>query len=616
MPPEHPTHFPRTSSCTQLQQHQQQQRIVVAFNVSKGETVDPNDPSLRRCCRLLQQLGCTCVVNRSLLNLERLHRHGVSLLILGNPVKPFTADELLSLKLFLQASHTDTVPGPSVANVPDAVVATGLQTAATVVTAPPPSTSDEPVPLGDPSVHATKARDSTGRTAGNAGCSSHAKASTASVRQVRSILVLGGSNSSSSNVNFLLEEMGLSLAADSVVSAVPPTPQQQQRGVYHPREVLLQQDQLVGEKIQQEMQRQQQQQQSGSSNGSDCTGGVFVYPYGSTVYVQAPAVPLLCSSNYCSPSQRPLIGAAAAAGGGVLIAAGSSKLLQDPYLNLYSNTELVRLLLQLLLGRVSLDQLQPTTGEVTAAISKYTRQIDTEVLSLLPQPCLEAPPDVPREFRLLHQQQSFALQPRLLLRLQQLLQQINTNSIGTPLELIKPKLLQPFPPLRPALHPPIAPSFPVPSLPLVDLDSLMMSPQQRLLAAAADAAATFGANAQASAAAESLRTTAGDPIVPQPEAAATTSAAQSQRENSLVNFILTAAKVTCLFPSHGEQQQNHFHPQQQKEQRQQNYSKGQQYEAMGREARARAALVRLLVHTLERRCNKSQQQTDDPAETV
>ncbi|CDJ52139.1 hypothetical protein, conserved [Eimeria brunetti] len=613
MLPQHPTQPHRPPSCMPLQQ--QQQRIVVAFDVSKGETIDPNDPSLRRCCRLLQQLGCTCVVNRSLLSLERLQRHGVSLLIMGNPVKPFTADELLSLKLFLQTPQTDApAPPPSAAYGSDERVAAEPQKDAAIGAPSSGASTDNVAARGAEMPSTAGVKDSTVRTGENAGASASA-APTPNLRQVHSILVLGGSNNSSSNVNFLLEEMGLSLAADSVVAVIPPTPQQQHRGVYHPREVVLQQQQLVGENMQQEMKQQQQQHQGGTSNGSDSGDSVFVYPYGSTVYVQAPAVPLVCSSNCCSPSQRPLIAAAAATGGGVVVAAGSSKLLQDPYLNLYSNAELVRLLLQLLLGRLSLQQLQPTKGEVAAAISKYTRQTDTEVLSLLPQPCLEAPPDVPKDFRLLHQQQSFALQPRLLLQLQQLLQQVNTNPIGKPLELIKPKLLQPFPPLRPALHPPITPDFPDPPMPLVDLDSLMMSPQQRLVAAAAAAAASFDANAQAALAAENPTTTAAEPVTSQREAAGTSAAAQS-KEGSLVNFILTAAKITGLLPSQEQQQRAHVNPLRETEQQQENGTEGPHYQATDREARARAALARLLVCSLERRCSKAQQQIDGTAESV
>ncbi|CDJ36278.1 uncharacterized protein EMH_0074440 [Eimeria mitis] len=537
---------------------------------------------------------------------------------MGNPIKPFTADELLSLKLFLQAPQTDAATHArhvSAAYVSDATAAAVPQNAATTGAATSAATNDTHVAAGAEKAHTAGEQDFTVRkTAGNTDGFPTAATTTASVRQVRSILVLGGSNSSSSNVNFLLEEMGLSLAADSVVAVVPPTLQQQQRGVYHPREVVLQQPQLVGGKIQNEMKQQQLQQRGGTGNGNDSGGNVFVYPYGSTVYVQAPAVPLLCSSNCCSPSQRPLIGAAAAAGGGVVVAAGSSKLLQDPYLSLYNNAELVRLILQLLLGRVSLQQLQPTAGEAAAAISKYTLQTDTEVLSLLPQPCLEAPPDVPKDFRLLHQQQSFSLQPRLLLQLQQVLQQINTNPIGKPLELIKPKLLQPFLPLRPALHPPIMPSLPAPSLPFVDLDSLMMTPHQRLLAAAAAAAASFNANAQAATATESLTTTAAEPVTPQLQAEETAAAAQSRRQSSLVNFILTAATTTGLLPSQ-EQQQHQVQPQEE-EQRQQDYNKGPQHQPLGREARARVALVRLLLSTLERHCSGSQRKIDKTAETV
>ncbi|CDJ62888.1 hypothetical protein, conserved [Eimeria necatrix] len=577
----------------QNRQKQEQQRVVVAFDVSKGEAVDPSDPSFTRCCRLLKQLGCTCVVNKSLLNLAKLERHGVSLLIVGNPSKPFTAEELTCLKLFLQTPQTD-------AATHSAAVPVGVQ-------------CQEPTPMGDAPVTASSdnaaaadtikmpSQDAAEVETVKSDCSpteATTKTTTANVRQARSILVLGGSGSSS-NVNFLLEEMGLSLAADSVVAVTPPTLQQQQRGVCHPREVVLQQQQLVGASMQHLLQQQQ-----GHTSGSRAT---FIYPYGSSVYVQHPAVPLLCSSNCCSPSQRPLIAAAAAAGGGFVVVCGSSRLLQDPYLSLYSNTDLVRLLLQLLLGHISLQQLRPTAAEAAAAVRKYIRQTDTEIMSLLPQPCLEAPPDASNDFRSLHQQQSFAVQPRLLKHLQQLLKQVKANPIDKPLEPIKPTLLQPFPTLRPALHPPITPCFRAPSLPLVDLDSLFMSPQQHLLAAAAAALAD-----EQEATANSVCATSEVPseyFVCRSQASVS-APAKLQQEAPLVNFILRAANVTGILRKEEQQQEHEAHQQQEHE----TYSH-HEYSA-GREATAREALARLLGCLLNRRRCDLKQRTGCATESA
>ncbi|XP_026193932.1 uncharacterized protein LOC34619055 [Cyclospora cayetanensis] len=557
-----------------LYQQRQQQRVVVAFDISKGDDLDPNKPSLRRCCQLLRQLGCVCVVNKASLTLSRLQKHQVSLLIIGQPSKPYTTDELLAIKLFLETPQTNAAPpGPAAAADVPAAASPGDEARETSPALESASGASPAATAVDRSSAATDEQI----VAASHGTMTINPAPTVSTKtvlapQARSVFVLGGSSggsSNSSNTNFLLEEMGLSIATDTVVAVTPPTLQEQQRGIWHPREVVLNQKQLVGANIQQHLQP--------STTASSNDTSTFVYPYGSTVYVQPPAVPLMCSSRCSSPSQRPLIAAAPAAGGGVVVAAGSSKLLQEPYLSMYKNTDLVKVLLHLLLGRMSLQELRPTAAETAAAITKYTRQTDTELLSQLPQPCIEAPPEVPKDFRLLHQQQCYTLRPRLVLQLQQLLQRVNLNPIGAPLELIQPKLLQPFPSLKPALHPPILPSPPPLPLPLLDIDTLCMSPSQRLLAAAGAAGAS----------------------IPTATANVLDASAETEKERVLQQFVLKAAKITGILP---EQQ-----PHQQATEEAQHTERT----AGNSQRTARSVLVKLLVHSLKARGSNSLKQVSE-----
>ncbi|OEH80227.1 hypothetical protein cyc_02162 [Cyclospora cayetanensis] len=534
MLPIHPTHILPSLSCKPMQQRllyqqRQQQRVVVAFDISKGDDLDPNKPSLRRCCQLLRQLGCVCVVNKASLTLSRLQKHQVSLLIIGQPSKPYTTDELLAIKLFLETPQTNAAPpGPAAAADVPAAASPGDEARETSPALESASGASPAATAVDRSSAATDEQI----VAASHGTMTINPAPTVSTKtvlapQARSVFVLGGSSggsSNSSNTNFLLEEMGLSIATDTVVAVTPPTLQEQQRGIWHPREVVLNQKQLVGANIQQHLQP--------STTASSNDTSTFVYPYGSTVYVQPPAVPLMCSSRCSSPSQRPLIAAAPAAGGGVVVAAGSSKLLQEPYLSMYKNTDL---------------------------------------------PCIEAPPEVPKDFRLLHQQQCYTLRPRLVLQLQQLLQRVNLNPIGAPLELIQPKLLQPFPSLKPALHPPILPSPPPLPLPLLDIDTLCMSPSQRLLAAAGAAGAS----------------------IPTATANVLDASAETEKERVLQQFVLKAAKITGILP---EQQ-----PHQQATEEAQHTERT----AGNSQRTARSVLVKLLVHSLKARGSNSLKQVSE-----
>merc|ERR1711990_1358996 len=98
-----------------------------------------------------------------------------------------------------------------------------------------------------------------------------------------SILILlneEGEKASKSNINYFLEEFGISVNSDNVIrtSFV--------HRYYHPKEALI--------------------QPTGSTISEFCPPCSFVYPFGASLNVQAPAVPLLLSSNVSFPVNRPL----------------------------------------------------------------------------------------------------------------------------------------------------------------------------------------------------------------------------------------------------------------------------------------------------------------------
>ena len=90
-----------------------------------------------------------------------------------------------------------------------------------------------------------------------------------------------GEKGSGSNINFFLEEFGISVNSDCVIrtSFVQP--------YYHPKEVFIQQQGVVHDDFCQ------------IKNG-------FVYPYGASLNVISPAVPLMTTSPIAFPVNRPI----------------------------------------------------------------------------------------------------------------------------------------------------------------------------------------------------------------------------------------------------------------------------------------------------------------------
>jgi hypothetical protein len=144
------------------------------------------------------------------------------------------------------------------------------------------------------------------------------------VRNGGSLLLLlaeGGEARAGTNVNYLLEQFGISVNSDSVVRTV-------HYKYLHPKQVLVQ-DGVLNRAITEQQQQQQQQkgvadseELGGSGKPAGC-GLQFVYPYGASLSVQAPAVPILSTGRICYPINRP-IGELLLGGGSAGQAAGSS----------------------------------------------------------------------------------------------------------------------------------------------------------------------------------------------------------------------------------------------------------------------------------------------------
>lgn len=127
------------------------------------------------------------------------------------------------------------------------------------------------------------------------------------VRQGGSVLVMlaeGGENKAGTNINYWLEEYGLSINSDAVVRTT-------HYKYLHPKEVLISDGILnrgvlaaVGKTPGQDT--DEDFRSARARTAFDGTGLEFVYPHGSTLSVQKPAIPVLSSGKIAYPMNRPL----------------------------------------------------------------------------------------------------------------------------------------------------------------------------------------------------------------------------------------------------------------------------------------------------------------------
>ena len=127
------------------------------------------------------------------------------------------------------------------------------------------------------------------------------------VQQGGSILVLmqeGGETKAGTNINYWLEEYGLSVNPDAVVRTT-------HYKYMHPKEVLIS-DGILNRGILNAVGKgaggmdQDEDFRLKARQAFDGTGLDFVFPHGSTLSVSKPAVPILSSGKIAYPMNRPL----------------------------------------------------------------------------------------------------------------------------------------------------------------------------------------------------------------------------------------------------------------------------------------------------------------------
>lgn len=191
-------------------------------------------------------------------------------------------------------------------------------------------------------------------------------------------------------VNDFLGLYGMKIEGGAVVRAVYHPP------YFHPKHALISNG--IVQPFETEDNQSQQQ-----SDGADAM--TFVFPNGTTLNVETPAVPLLSSGSCSFPVDCPIAAAwEATAGNGRLIVVGSSDIFGDDWIERENNAKLCDIFFKYLLHRVSFD---PSLGRFDFEEKECVPDIAT--LSNLIKPCLEEVAELPQDFRTLLADDQFGL---------------------------------------------------------------------------------------------------------------------------------------------------------------------------------------------------------------
>eukprot|EP00929_Paragymnodinium_shiwhaense_P019971 TRINITY_DN1344_c0_g2_i1.p1 TRINITY_DN1344_c0_g2~~TRINITY_DN1344_c0_g2_i1.p1 ORF type:complete len:447 (-),score=114.94 TRINITY_DN1344_c0_g2_i1:49-1389(-) len=293
----------------------------------------------------------------------------------------------------------------------------------------------------------------------------------------------GGEGKHNTNVNYLLEEFGISVNNDAVVRTV-------YHKYHHPKEALITHGCLVRDLVRASRGERKQNKENEEKLSLNITkddsefatlqkdnGGLeFVFPYGATLSVQKPALPILSSGPISYPLNRPIAAVYNKPNAGRICVLGSVKMLDDEFLELEKNKQLIDTLTRWLLGVSDVELTFPYGEE--PELSDYHHIPHTQGLAMNLRSCLQENETLPRDFTQLFDDSLFKFDTDLIPEGVKLYQQLGVKH--EPLTLIPPQFETPMPSLQPAVFPPCLREPPPPALDLFDLDEQFASERVRL----------------------------------------------------------------------------------------------------------------------------------------
>eukprot|EP01012_Entosiphon_sulcatum_P048512 TRINITY_DN669_c0_g1_i1.p1 TRINITY_DN669_c0_g1~~TRINITY_DN669_c0_g1_i1.p1 ORF type:complete len:474 (-),score=112.31 TRINITY_DN669_c0_g1_i1:135-1556(-) len=300
----------------------------------------------------------------------------------------------------------------------------------------------------------------------------------------------GGEQRLKTNINTLLKDWGIQVNADAVVRTVF-------HKYFHPKEVCVTNGILNRELNRAagkassgvgmynltgtaSLSASQQHQLLSQQHANSCL--VYVYPYGCSMNVQKPAIPLLSSGYVAYPLNRPIgacyedrSGAGKGIGGRVMVV-GSLHMFEDAWIDKEENGKLQEVLFDWLLKspKIKLNEIDSEDPE----ISDYHFLPDTHALAERLRVCVEEREELPRDFTTMFDHTMFKFDTNLIPEAVELYKKLGVKH--EPLSLIHPEFETPLPPLYPSVFPPTHRDPPPPALDLFDLDEHFASEKVRL----------------------------------------------------------------------------------------------------------------------------------------
>lgn len=297
------------------------------------------------------------------------------------------------------------------------------------------------------------------------------------VQSGRSVLILmneGGEQKLGTNINYLLEQFGISVNQDSVIRT----------SFYkylHPKEAYISHG-VISQDFARIVKGEKESKESGkggfadkyrdkeSSKENDKFEGLnFVYPYGSSLNTQKPAVPLLSTGPVSYPTDRPIIAAyQEPRNGGRLLVSGSIRLFDDEFLDKENNSKIFDGMMKYLSHPFEQVQLKANKGKDEQQISDYHRTPDTAALSDNLRSCLQESAELPKDFTKLFSRDMFKFDTNLVPDAVKLFKDLDVKHEH--ITLIPPTFETPMPALQSAVFPPSLKELDAPALDLFDLD--------------------------------------------------------------------------------------------------------------------------------------------------
>jgi intraflagellar transport protein 52 len=292
----------------------------------------------------------------------------------------------------------------------------------------------------------------------------------------------GGESKHGTNVNYLLEEYGIAFNNDAVVRTV-------YHKYHHPKECLITHGVLcpdflrVATGAKKEKENQDQLSLNITKDDADVIsvskehGGLeFVFPYGATLNVQKPAIPILSSGPISYPLNRPVAATYNKVNMGRMCVLGSVKMLENDFFELEKNRQVVDTLMRWMLS-IGDCELAFAYGE-EPELSDYQHIPHTQGLAMNLRSCLQENEALPKDFTKLFDDSLFKFDTDLIPEGVKLYQHLGVKH--EPLTLIPPQFETPMPSLKPAVFPPCLREPPPPKLDLWDLDEQFASERVRL----------------------------------------------------------------------------------------------------------------------------------------